>query len=159
MRELCNTNVIKFKLSFIQFKDNDNINNGKESRNNISFYTEIENEDISEIETKKNEYEFFAISKQYRELIYIIIQYNAININIRNKKILGAANYNTLSLEEKKGIIQLIEDLKIHKEQNTLMLKNMKYLKYVNDQLNDEYTNLEENYKVTMDKINGRAPQ
>ena len=34
----------------------------------------------------KNEYEFLAVSKQSRELIYIIIQYNAINIKIRNNK-------------------------------------------------------------------------
>ena len=34
----------------------------------------------------------------------------------------------------------------------------MKYLKYVNEQLNDEYATLEENYKITMDKINGRDP-
>ena len=53
MRELCNTNVTKFKLSFIQFKNNDNINNDKESSNNISFYTEMENENFSENKTKK----------------------------------------------------------------------------------------------------------
>ena len=159
--ELCNTNVTKFKISFMQFNSNDNINSknseGDNNSNNISFFTEVDNDDIYESELKlKNEYEFLAVSKQSRELIYIIIQYNAINIKIRNNKIFRAANYNTLSPEVKNGIIKLIGDLKIHKEQNTLMLKNIKYLEYVNKQLNEEYTTLEENYKITMDKINGR---
>ena len=165
--ELSNTNVTKFKISFIQFnnienEENNNNNdlnkNDKESSNNISFYTEEENDDLSESELKRKDYEFLAMSKQYRELIYIIIQYNVINIKIKNSKIFRAANYNTLSLEQKNGIIKLIGDLKIHKEQNTIMLKNMKYLEYVNQQLNDEYSTLEENYKITMDKINGRDP-
>ena len=165
--ELSNTNVTKFKISFIQFNNieneennnNSDLNkNDKESSNNISFYTEEDNDDLSESELKRKEYEFFAMSKQYRELIYIIIQYNAINIKIKNSKIFRAANYNNLSLEQKNGIIKLIGDLKIHKEQNTIMLKNMKYLEYVNQQLNDEISTLEENCRITMDKINGREP-
>ena len=160
--ELCNTNVTKFKISFIQFNnidnDNDNNVNDKES-DNISLYTEVDNDDIYESDLKiKKDNEFYAISKQCRELIYIIIQYNAINIKIRNSKIFRAANYNTLSLEQKNGILKLVGDLKILKEQNTIMLKNIKYLEYVNEQLNDEYTTLEDNYKITMDKINGRDP-
>ena len=155
--ELSNTNVNKFKISFIQFNNNDNINNNES--NNISIYTEGDNEDIYESDLKiKNEYEFSASSKQNRELIYIIIQYNAINIKIRNCKIFRSANYNILSPEIKNGIVKLIGDLKIHKEQNTIMLKNIKYLEYVNRQLNEEYSTLEENYKITMDKINGRDP-
>ena len=164
--ELSNTNVTKFKMSFIQFNNieneennNNDINkNDKESSNNISFYTEEDNDDLSESELKRKDYEFYAMSKHWRELIYIIIQYNAINIKIKNSKIFRAANYNTLSLDQKNGIIKLIGDLKIHKEQNTIMLKNMKYLEYVNQQLIDEYSTLEENCKITMDKINGRDP-
>ena len=38
------------------------------------------------------------------------------------------------------------------------MQKNIKYLEYVNSQLNEECNTLEENCKVTMDKINGREP-
>ena len=107
----------------INSKNNESDNNS----NNISLYTEVENEDIFGSELRlKNEYEFLAMSKQCRELIYIIIQYNAINIKIKNNKIFRAANYNTLSPEIKNGIIKLIGDLKIHKEQNTLMLKNIK---------------------------------
>ena len=158
--ELSNTNVTKFKISFIQINNYDNKNSDSASNsNNISFYTEVDNDDIFESDLKiKNEYEFFATSKQSRELIYIIIQYKAINIKIRNCKIFRATNYNVLSPEIKNGIIKLIGDLKIHKEQNTIMLKNIKYLEYVNNQLIDEYATLEENYKITMDKINGRDP-
>ena len=156
--------MTKFKISFIQFNNSDNERdnitvNDKESSDNISLYTEVDNEDIYESDLKvKNDYEFNAVSKQCRELIYIIIQYNAINIKIRNSKIFRAANYNTLSLEQKNGIIKLVGDLKILKEQNTIMLKNIKYLEYVNEELNEEYNTLEENYKITMDKINGRDP-
>ena len=159
--ELSNTNVTKFKISFIQFNNYDSKNNESASNsNNISFYTEVDNDDIYESDLKtKNEYEFYATSKQSRELIYIIIQYKAINIKIRSCKIFRATNYNVLSPEIKNGIIKLIGDLKIHKEQNTIMLKNIKYLEYVNKQLIDEYTTLEENHKITMDKINGRDPQ
>ena len=161
--ELSNTNMTKFKISFIQFNNSDsekdNIVNDRESSDNISLYTEVDNEDIYESDLKiKKDYEFNAVSKQCRELIYIIIQYNAINIKIRNSKIFRTANYNTLSLEQKNGILKLVGDLKILKEQNTIMLKNIKYLEYVNDELNDEYNTLEENYKITMDKINGRDP-
>ena len=162
--ELSNTNMTKFKISFIQFS-NDNIgnNNDKENSsnnsNNISFYTEVDNEDIFESELKvKNEYEFFANSKQSRELIYLIIQFNAINIKISKNKIFRPANYNTFSQEIKNGIFKLIGDLKIHKEQNTIMLKNIKYLEYVNQQLIEESNVLEENCKITMNKINGRDP-
>ena len=160
--ELSNTNVTKFKISFIQFNNsNDNINYNESANNsdNDSLFTEVDNEDIYESDLKiKNEYEFFAISKQYRELIYIIIQYNAINNKIRNNKLFRASNYNNLSPEIKSGIVKLIGDLKIYKEQNTIMLKNIKYLEYVNKKLNEEYLTLEDNYKITMDKINGRDP-
>ena len=161
--ELSNTNMTKFKISFIQFSsDNINSNNDKESSNNsnnISIYTEVDNEDIFESELKvKNEYEFYANSKQSRELLYLIIQYNAINLKIRKNKIFRAATYNTFSQEIKNGIFKLIEDLKMHREQNTIMLKNIKYLEYVNQELNEESSTLEENCKITMNKINGRDP-
>ena len=45
--ELSNTNVTKFKLSFIQFNNYDSKNNESNSNsNNISFYSEVDNDDI-----------------------------------------------------------------------------------------------------------------
>ena len=95
------------------------------------------------------------MSKQYRELIYIIIQYNAIKMKIKNNKN-WVANNNNVFLEQKNRIIKLIGDSKVYKEKNTIKLKNMKFLEYVNQQLNDEISTLEENCRITMDKINGR---
>ena len=169
--ELSHTNVNKFKIAFAQFngsnnESNNNINiNNRDSEsnsnnsNNISLYTEVDNSDIYSSDIKiKNEYEFFAQSKQTRELIYIIIQYNLLNIKLRSCKIFRAANYNIIPAEIKKGILKLIGDLKAQKEQNVILQKNIKYLKYVNSQLNEECTTLEEDCKITMDKINGREP-
>ena len=166
--ELSNTNVNKFTISFAQLNSSDinnNINNinlesNSNTSNNVSFYTEVDNSDIYSSDIKiKNEYEFFAQSKQNRELIYIIIQYNLLNIKLRSCKIFRAANYNVISSEIKNGILKLIGDLKIQKEQNTILQKNINYLEYVNSQLNEECTTLEENCKITMDKINGREPE
>ena len=158
--ELCNTNVNKFKISFIIFNNNDNnINSESNSNisNNISFYTEENSSDIYSSEIKgKNVYEFFAQSKQNRELIYLIIQYNLFNIKLRNCKIFRASNYNIISSEAKNGILKLIGDLKVQKEQNLILEKNIKYLEYVNKELNEECNTLEENIKITMEKINGR---
>ena len=164
--ELSNTHVNQFKISFAQLNNNDsnnniNINNSESNSNsnNISFFTEVDNSDIYSSDIKiKNEYEFYAKSKQVRELIYIIIQYNLLNIKLRSSKIFRAVNYNVIPSEIKNGIFKLIGDLKIQKEQNVILQKNIKYLEYVNTQLNEECTTLEEDCKITMDKINGREP-
>ena len=163
--ELNNSNVNKFTISFAQLNNsesNNHINNNSDSNsnsNNLSFYTEVENSDICSSDIKiKKEYEFYTKNKQTRELIYIIIQYNLLNIKLRNCKIFRAVNYNVIPAEVKIGILKLIDDLKIQKEQNVLLQKNIKYLEYVNGQLNEECNTLEENCKVTMDKINGREP-
>ena len=163
--ELSNANVTKFIISFAQIINSDSnnqINNSDSNSmhsNNISYYTEVDNSDIYSSDIRiKNEYEFYTKNKQTRELIYIIIQYNLLNIKLRNCKIFRAVNYNVIPAEVKIGILKLINDLKIQKEQNVLLQKNIKYLEYVNSQLNEECNTLEENCKVTMDKINGREP-
>ena len=163
--ELSNANVTKFIISFAQINNSDsnnqinNSDNNSMHSNNISYYTEVDNSDIYSSDIRiKNEYEFYTKNKQTRELIYIIIQYNLLNIKLRNCKIFRAVNYNVIPAEVKIGILKLINDLKIQKEQNVLLQKNIKYLEYVNSQLNEECNTLEENCKVTMDKINGREP-
>ena len=157
--ELSNTNVTKFSISFAQLNSNDSnnqINNSDSNSmhsNNISYYTEVDNSDIYSSDIKiKNEYEFYTKNKQIRELIYIIIQYNLLNIKLRNCKIFRAVNYNVIPAEVKIGIIKLIDDLKIQKEQNVLLQKNIKYLEYVNSQLNEECNTLEENCKMAKQK-------
>ena len=157
--ELSNTNINKFKISFAQLIGNNSNSNNDDNSDNASFFTEVDNSDIYSSDIKiKNEYEFSALSKQNRELIYVIIEYNSINIKIKNCKIFRSSNYNLFSSEIKQGILKLINELKIQKEQYLILQKNINYLEYVNNQLNEECTTLEENCKITMDKINGREP-
>ena len=180
--KLCNTNMTKFKNIFVEYfsedDDSSEINNYKLNKDNQDYLKKhssnsnsscnsnnvsgiLKNSILSykgeEIEFKsKKEYEFLAMSKQCRELIYIITNYYILNSKIKDCKIFSPANYNTLSSEIKKGIYNLISDLKIHKEQNTIMLKNMKYLEYANQQLTNEFNSLEENFQITLAKINGK---
>ena len=178
--KLCNTNMTKFKIIFVEYfcadDDNNEINNYKlnkenknylkknsdysnNSSNNVSgiFKNSVLSYNGEEIDFKsKKEYEFFAMSKKCRELIFIITNYYIINSKIKYCKIFSPSNYNILSNDIKKEIYNLINDLKIHKEQNTIMLKNMKYLEYVNQELTNEFNSLEENYQITLAKINGK---
>ena len=180
--KLCNTNMTKFKIIFVEYfsedDDSSEINNYKLNKKNQNYAKKnsdnsnssfnsnnvsgiLKNSVLSykgeEIDFKsKKEYEFLAMSKQCRELIYIIANYYIINSQIKDCKIFSPVNYNTLSSEIKKGIYNLIGDLKMHKEQNTIMIKNMKYLEYANQQLTNEFNSLEENFQITLAKINGK---
>ena len=74
--KLSPTNVTKFNFIFVNYDSN----NKKGYENNFNV-----NEEITY--TKKNEYEFLAMSKQCRELIYLLIQFFIIDEKIKNNKI------------------------------------------------------------------------
>ena len=75
-----------------------------------------------------NEYEFIAMSKQNRELIYLLIQFFIIDEKIKNNKIYSLINNESVSTEEKLGITDLVGELNIIKNQNKLDLKQMNKL-------------------------------
>ena len=141
--KLSPTNVNKIKFTFINY-DSDNSN---EYENKIKKDNEI-------ICGKKNEYEFITMSKQNRELIYLLIQFFIIDEKIKNNKIYSLINNENISTEEKLGITDLVGELNIIKNQNKIALKKMNKLNNMNKKLNDDYKILEENFRITLSKIN-----
>ena len=142
--KLSPTNVNKIKFTFINY-DSDNSN---EYENNL---IKKDNEIIC---GKKNEYEFITMSKQNRELIYLLIQFFIIDEKIKNNKIYSLINNENISAEEKLGITDLVGELNIIKNQNKIALKKMNKLNDMNKKLNDDYKILEENFRITLSKIN-----
>ena len=142
--KLSPTNVNKIKFTFINY-DSDNSN---EYENNL---IKKDNEIIC---GKKNEYEFITMSKQNRELIYLLIQFFIIDEKIKNNKIYSLINNENISTEEKLGITDLVGELNIIKNQNKIALKKMNKLNDMNKKLNDDYKILEENFRITLSKIN-----
>ena len=116
--KLSPTNVNKIKFTFINY-DSDNSN---EYENNL---IKKDNEIIC---GKKNEYEFITMSKQNRELIYLLIQFFIIDEKIKNNKIYSLINNENISTEEKLGITDLVGELNIIKNQNKIALKKMNKL-------------------------------
>lgn len=142
--KLSPTNVNKIKFTFINY-DSDNSN---EYENNL---IKKDNEIIC---GKKNEYEFITMSKQNRELIYLLIQFFIIDEKIKNNKIYSLINNENISTDEKLGITDLVGELNIIKNQNKIALKKMNKLNDMNKKLNDDYKILEENFRITLSKIN-----
>ena len=75
--KLSPTNMNKIKFTFINYdSENDDIieeNNFNKKKDEIIY-------------NKKNEYEFITMSKQNRELIYLLIQFFIIDEKIKNKE-------------------------------------------------------------------------
>ena len=142
--KLSPTNVNKIKFTFINY-DSDKSN---EYGNNL---IKKDNEIIC---GKKNEYEFITMSKQNRELIYLLIQFFIIDEKIKNNKIYSLINNENISTDEKLGITDLVGELNIIKNLNKIALKKMNKLNDMNKKLNDDYKILEENFRITLSKIN-----
>lgn len=102
----------------------------------------------------KSEYNLVAMSKQCRELIYLIIQFFILDERMKNNKIFSLVNYGSLPSETKISVTDLIMELKTLKEENTILMKNLKYLEYINKKLNEEKKNLEEDFQITLSTIN-----
>ena len=142
--KLSPTNVNKIKFTFINY----------DSDYNIEYENNLITNDNEIICGKKNEYEFITMSKQNRELIYLLIQFFIIDEKIKNNKIYSLINSENISNEEKLGITDLVGELNIIKNQNKIALKKMNKLNSMNKKLNDDYKILEENFRITLSKIN-----
>ena len=147
--KLSPTNVNKINFVFIDYDSNDNSDELDNIFNN-------ENEEITY--KKKNEYEFIAMSKQNRELIYLLIQFFVIDEKIKNNKLFSLINFETIPSEEKLGITDLFGELTLLKKQNLITLNEMNKLNEKNKILSDNYKELEENFRITLSKINEKNP-
>jgi len=130
-------------------------------RFSLKFY-DIENEEANEnigiknlIKQKlKSEYHLIAMSKQCRELIYLLMQYFLIDEKIKNGKLFTVSNYNILPEETKTGVTDLIAEIKTLREENNILLNNLKILEKSNRNLKEEMRNLEEDFQITLESIN-----
>ena len=140
--KLNSTNQNRFNLTFFDFFNNNN--NENIDFNNAAFIKE----------KIKSEYELIAMSKQNRELIYLIIQFFIIDEKIKNNKIFSMVNFSSFDQDTKIGITELIGELKTIKEENNIYMKNMKILQNENKRLNKDLKDLEEDFHITMKNIN-----
>ena len=135
------TNIKRFTMKFCDVQNNINYLNYAEDIEKFS-------------QSIKSQYEFLALSKQNRELMYLVIQFFVIDEKIKNNKIFSFQNYKNFSAETKVSITDLIGQLKTLNEENTIMMKNMKILERVNKKLHLDLKNLEEDFQITLEKIN-----
>ena len=145
--KLSPTNVNKITFTFIEYDSNSN-KLGYESNNNFNN----NNEEIKY--KKKNEYEFITMSKQNRELIYLLIQFFVIDEKLKNNKLFTLINNDSIPTEEKLGITDLVGELNELKKENIKTLNNMNKLNERNKNLNENYKDLEEDFSVTLSQIN-----
>ena len=138
--------INKIKFTFMNY-DSDNNKENEYGNNLIKSNNEI-------ICDKKNEYEFNTLNKQNRELIYLLIQFFILDEKIKNNKIYSLINSESISTEEKLGITDLVGELNAIKNQNKLAIKKINKLSDMNKKLNDDYKILEENFRITLSKIN-----
>ena len=139
-------NINRIKFIFINY-DSDN-NSDIENEN---FFNKKNNEIVC---GKKNEYEFITMSKQNRELIYLLIQFFIIDEKIKNNKIYSLINSESIQVDEKLGIVDLVGELNIIKQHNKIDLRKIDKLNDMNKKLNDDYKILEDNFMITLSQIN-----
>jgi len=114
-----------------------------------------ENQDFTNLTQEiKREYDLIAMSKQCRELIYLLIQIFLIDEKIKNSKLFTCANYNLLPQETKIGVTDLITEIKTLREENIVIINNMKYYESLNSNLRKEMKDLEEEFQISLESIN-----
>jgi chromosome segregation ATPase len=102
----------------------------------------------------KAEYHLIAMSKQCREIIYLLMQCFLLDEKIKNNKLFTCMNYNVLPQETKVGITDLISEIKTLREENTTILNNMKIMERANRDLKREMKSLEEDFQISLESIN-----
>jgi hypothetical protein len=106
------------------------------------------------VQNMKAEYHLIAMSKQCREIIYLLIQCFLLDEKIKNNKLFTCLNYNVLPQETKVGITDLIAEIKTLREENSTILQNMKILEKTNRKLKVEMKSLEEDFQTSLESIN-----
>ena len=151
--KLSPTNANKIIFTFINY-DSDNNNNDNNDIGYENNQNNFSNDKDEIICGKRKEYEFITSSKQNRELIYLLIQFFIIDEKIKNNKIYSLVNSDSVQIGEKLSITDLVGELDIIKKQNNIALNKMNKLNNMNKKLNDDYKILEENFRITLSKIN-----
>lgn len=105
-------------------------------------------------EIPKSEYHLISMSKQCRELIYLLIHFFLIDEKLKNSKLFSVVNYNLLPQETKVGVTDLIAEIKTLREENNVYMNNMKILEKMNKDIKEEMRNLEEDFQITLESIN-----
>jgi hypothetical protein len=105
----------------------------------------------------KSEYHLVAMSKQCRELIYLLIHFFLVDEKLKNTKLFCSVNYNMLPQETKVGVTDLVSEIKTLREENNIILGNIKILEKYNKELKDEMKNLEEDFQITLESINSNS--
>jgi chromosome segregation ATPase len=140
--------MTRFDLTFMEYYCEDEQLNPNE----LSSYFKTIHEGI--VSKKKSEYKLMAMSKQCRELLYLIIQFFIIDERVKETKIFSLTNYNNLAPEARIGVTELITEVKSLQEANSIYHKNMKKLELVNRRLREDMKNLEEDFQITLSQIN-----
>ena len=104
-------------------------------------------------EKVKNEYHLVAMSKQCRELIYLLIQCFLIDEKLKNNKLFNSINYNYLNFDSKIGVLDLVSELKALREENSILLSNNSILEKDNVNLKREMADLEMDTQITLQAI------
>lgn len=102
----------------------------------------------------KSEYNLIAMSKNQRELLYLVLQCFVIDERIKNSKLFSNLNYKTLPDDLKNGVIDLITEIKNVNEENSILLHNSKFYQVENYRLKKELKELEDDFQFTMEQIN-----
>lgn len=102
----------------------------------------------------KSEYNLIAMSKNQRELFYLLFQCFLVDEKIKNKKLFSYLNFKILPEEMKNGVMDLITEIKTLKEDNTILLHNSKFYQVENKNLKRELKELEEDFHLTMEQLN-----
>jgi hypothetical protein len=165
-----NKNNFNKKLSAENKNNNQNNINNLNSKNNFKSDSNnsiqkqnggFSEEDLEnfELEAKftqevRKEYDLIAMSKQCREIIYLLIQIFLIDEKIKNSKLFACANYNLLPQETKIGVTDLITEIKTLREENMVLIINMQYYENLNTNLRKEMKELEEEFQISLESIN-----
>lgn len=143
--KLHNLDSTRFSLKFFNSDFNDNIN---------YEYNSISNKKDSLSTKIKSEYNLIAMSKNQRELFYLLFQCFLVDEKIKNKKLFSYLNFKILPEEMKNGVIDLISEIKNLKEENNILLHNSKFYEVENNQLKRELKELEDDFHITMEQLN-----
>lgn len=158
--DICNTSSKQEKeierSKYIPFNTTITLNQFDPLRFSITFYTyEYEDTQSSTIKLKsQREYDLIASSKQTREVIYLLFKFHSIEEELKNNKLCSLVNYNSKQAQDKDGLMDLIAELSITKEENKMMIGNIKYLEYINNKITKTLKRLEEDYQITLEAFN-----